>query len=341
MAADGHTTIRHAMTVAEAEMLTELLQGEGIAARCDALTGAQVGIGQQAFALAVDVPTESEARARELLSELEYAGASQGEAAAPDDDEPPPAKAARRPKLAAGIAFLVPGGGHFHAHRPWTGLLIGTTLLCGWLTTWGFLAWQGSFAGEMLFGALVALVFADSIGGARAAMAENRGLHPSQPRQFARGFVLMACAGAAGAVFAGVASIPRLVQARRLMRFETRCTPNYVEVSNGDQDGRVLVVSRLAIRIGRDNDEAGYALGPERWTQLELGPGKSGRIEFALPEGMRERCVAGSCDLMFGLEAAHPEDGTVAKLEAYSVCVPYWDQPGGVWPGRVEPTAVR
>jgi hypothetical protein len=342
MATDGFITIRHVTTAAEAQMLTELLRGEGIAARCDALTGAQLGMGQQAFALSVDVPAESLARASALLADLEYAGASPEGAEALQDDEPAPAKNARRPKLAAGVAFLFPGGGHLHARRPWTALPIGTTLLAGWLTSFGFLRWEASFAGEMLFGALIALVLCDSIGGARAAMAENRGIHPSRPRQLARAFVLIAGAGAAGAAFATVASIPRLVQARRLARFETRCTPGSVEVTNGDQNGRVLFVSRLVFRVWTSPDiPTGYALGPERSAQLEVAPGKSGRIDFAVPEWTRQTCARESCDLVFELEAAHPDDAAVAKLEAYSICVPHWDQPGTARQGYVEQSPVR
>jgi len=193
MAADGFTTIQRAMTVAEGEMFAELLRSEGIEVRFHPMIAATIGSGEQICDLRIDVPIESEARVRELLSDLEYVGTTQDERAAADDDDAEseaPAAPPRRPLLAAGAAFLFPGGGHFHARRPWTGLLVGTTLVCGWISRWGS-SWRESFTGEMLFGSLVALVFVDAIAGRRAAMAENRGIHPGQASQFARGFVMV------------------------------------------------------------------------------------------------------------------------------------------------------
>ena len=204
MAADGFTTIQRAMTVAEGEMFAELLRREGIDVHFHPMVGATIGSGEQICDLRIDVPVDSEARVRELPSELEYVGTTRDDGVAADDDDAEleaPAVPPRRPLLAAGVAFLLPGGGHFHARRPWTGLLVGTTLVCGWISRWGS-SWRGSFAGEMLFGSLIALVFADAIAGRRAAMAENRGIHPGEVRQFARGLVMVACAVAVGAVFA-------------------------------------------------------------------------------------------------------------------------------------------
>ena len=220
MAADGFTTIQRAMTVAEGEMFAELFRREGIDVNFHPMIGATIGSGEQICDLRIDVPIESEARVRELLSDLEYIGTTLNErGTADDDDAEPEAPAAppRRPLLAAGVAFLFPGGGHFHARRPWTGLLVGSTLVCGWISRWGS-SWRESFTGEMLFGSLVALVFVDAIAGRRAAMAENRGIHPGQASQFARGFVMMACAVAVGAVFATAAATPRWLEARAWRR---------------------------------------------------------------------------------------------------------------------------
>jgi hypothetical protein len=250
MAADGFTTIQRAMTVAEGEMFAELFRREGVEVRFHPLMGAAIGSGEQICDLRIDVPIESEARVRELLSELQYVGTTRDEPMAQADDEAEPDAPAvppRRPLLAAGIAFLFPGGGHFHARRPWTGLLVGTTLVCGWISRWGS-SWRESFAGELLFGSLVALVFVDAIAGRRAAMAENRGIHPGQARQFARGFVMVACAVAVGAVFATAAATPRWLEAREWGRIETRCPPTSLSVTNGDPKGRLVTVSDVSIR---------------------------------------------------------------------------------------------
>ena len=234
MAADGFKTIQRTLTVAEGEMFAELFRREGIDVHFHPTTAAAIGGGEQMSNLRIDVPIDSEARIRELLSELEYVGSTHDEAtdeatadeAADEESEPAaPVVRPRRPKLAAGIAFLVPGGGHFHARRPWTGLVVASTLLCGWLGSFRLFDLHVLFASEMLVGALIALVLADSIGGARAATQENRGIHPDQSRQLARGFVLLACAAAAGAAFATVAATPRWLLGRRLARFEISCSP--------------------------------------------------------------------------------------------------------------------
>ena len=254
MAADGFTTIQRAMTVAEGEMFAELFRREGIEVHFHPLMGAAIGTGEQVCDLRIDVPIESEARVRELLSELEYVGTTPDEAQPEESEQAEvpaaPAVPRRRPVLAAGIAFLVPGGGHFHARRPWTGLVVGSTLVCGWLGTFAlFLSLHTSFGAEMLFGAVVALVLADSIGGARAAMQENRGVHPDQSRQLARGFMLLACAAAAGATFATVAATPRWLLARKLARLEVRCTPRSLLITNGDGEGRVLSLSDIVLSL--------------------------------------------------------------------------------------------
>ena len=343
MAADGFTTIQRAVTVAEGEMLAELLRREGIDVNFHPMIGATIGSGEQICDLRIDVPIESEARVRELLSELEYLGTTLNERGADgdDDDAEPEAPAAppRRPLLAAGVAFLFPGGGHFHARRPWTGLLVGTTLVCGWISRWGS-SWRESFTGEMLFGSLIALVFVDAIAGRRAAMAENRGIHPGQARQFARGFVMMACAVAAGAVFATAAAAPRWLEARVWRRIETRCTPRQLTVTNADPKGRTVAVSALAIRTTRwGGSVTDYSVERERSGQLEVIAGTAQDIHFALPnevrEEVRELCVSGGCALVFSVEVLPLGDNKASSLKGEGVCP--FGAPEGVWPGRIEP----
>jgi hypothetical protein len=47
-----------------------------------------------------------------------------------------------------------------------------------------------------------------------------------------------------------------------------------------------------------------YRLGRDAWTQMELGAGKSGVVEFSLPDDIHELCVAQGCDVVFLIEAA-------------------------------------
>jgi hypothetical protein len=338
MAADGFTTITRAMTVAEGEMFAELFRREGIDVNFHPMIGATIGSGEQICDLRIDVPIASEARVRELLSELEYVGTTLNERVAVDDDDAEPEAPAappRRPLLAAGVAFLFPGGGHFHARRPWTGLLVGTTLVCGWISSWGS-SWRESFTGEMLFGSLIALVFVDAIAGRRAAMAENRGIHPGQASQFARGFVMVACAVAVGAVFATAAATPRWLEAREWRRIETRCTPRHLTVSNGDPKGRRVTVSALAVRTTRFSaGVTDYSVEPERSAQLEVIAGTAQDIHFALPDDVRELCVSGGCDLVFSVEARPLGDDKASSLKGEGVC-PFWAPEGGR-AGRIEP----
>lgn len=342
MAADGFTTIQRAMTVAEGEMFAELFRREGIDVHFHPMIGATIGSGEQICDLRIDVPIESEARVRELLSDLEYVGvgATRGEGVDADDDDAEPEAPAvppRRPLLAAGAAFLFPGGGHFHARRPWTGLLVGTTLVCGWISRWGS-SWRESFVGEMLFGSLVALVFVDAIAGRRAAIAENRGVHPGQASQFARGFVMVACAVAVGAVFATAAATPRWLETRVWRRIETRCTPRHLAVTNGDPKGRMVTVSALAVRTTRfGGGVTDYSVEPEGSAQLEVIAGTARDIHFAVPDEVRELCASGGCDLVFSLEAIPLGDNNAPSLKAEGVC-PFRESEG-VGAGRIEPAA--
>jgi hypothetical protein len=336
MAADGFTTIQRAMTVAEGEMLAELLRSEGIDVHFHPMVGATIGSGEQICDLRIDVPIESEAHVRELLSELEYVGLTEGGAAGDNQAEPEaPAVPPRRPLVAAGVAFLFPGGGHFHARRPWTGLLVGTTLVCGWISRSGS-SWRESFVGELLFGSLIALVFVDSIAGRRAAMAENRGIHPGQASQFARGVLMVVCAVAVGAVFATAVATPRWLEARAWRRIETRCTPTRLTVSNGDPRGRMVTVFTLAIRTTRwAGGATDYSVEPERSTPLRVIAGTDEDIHFAVPDEVRELCVSGDCDLVFAIEATLPGDHNASTQQGEGVC-PLW-QKDGVSAGRIEP----
>ena len=214
--------------------------------------------------------------------------------------------------------------------------------MCGWISRGGA-SWRESLAGEMLFGSLVALVFVDAIAGRRAAMAENRGIHPGQARQFARGFVMMACAAAAGAVFATAAATPRWLVARRMAQFKIDCSAIALRVSNSDDQGRLLTVANLVLHTETSSSTPGaaYRVGRDAWTQLEIRAGDAGLVGFSLTDELRELCIAKGCDLTYALEASRPGDTRVSPLSGEGVCEPPWDQPGTVTAGRIEPVAAE
>src|SRR5436190_12360353 len=224
MAEDGYSTVYRTTDPALGELVAELFEREGIGARFRRVSAALIGAGPQLFETRVDVPTELEARARQLLADLEYVGASE------QDPEPPTPTNLRRPML-AGVAFLVPGGGHFYARRAWTGLVMATGIVCTYYAAMGSGARGGRSEGEFGFAVFIALFLCDAIGGVLACRAENRDVpRPGQSDQILRGLVLIAIALGAGAGFAGVASIPGRLLTCRLARFHVMATPSTLTV---------------------------------------------------------------------------------------------------------------
>jgi len=72
MTADyGYVTVHVTKDAAQGEVLAELLRQEGIAARFRGPTTTLVGVAQHIIEMAVEVPAESEAHARQFLSDLE------------------------------------------------------------------------------------------------------------------------------------------------------------------------------------------------------------------------------------------------------------------------------
>ena len=146
MAADGYVTIHRTTDAAQGELLAETLRSDGIDARFHRVSSALIGVPTSMIEMTIDVPAPSEARARELLRDLEYVGASDtaaeaGEAAGrvrrlPTPKPPrPAARAGRRAAPAArrcsrrGSRFFCPGGAHLYARRPWTALVVALGLV--------------------------------------------------------------------------------------------------------------------------------------------------------------------------------------------------------------------
>jgi hypothetical protein len=185
------------------------------------MTGAMIGTGQQICDLRVDVPVESERAHRELLAELEYVGTTSDEAEAGKTrsrrSRPCPGA---RPLLAAGGAFLVPGRRHFHARRPWTGLVVARRWCAAGSLSPAFRACTLRSGAEMLFAALIALVLADSIGG-RTRVDAGEPRHSPGAIAPARARLRVArVRGRGGRGVATVPATPRWLLARKLARFD-------------------------------------------------------------------------------------------------------------------------
>jgi hypothetical protein len=120
------------------------------------------------------------------------------EAAASDAGEPAAARHPRRPLLAAGAAFVIPGGSHVYARHPWSGLV----LAGGYLLALGVLLAGARHHAVVAAGGLTlaALLTADLVAGQLAVRRANLGLRASRSRQLLRGLVLVALATIVGGV---------------------------------------------------------------------------------------------------------------------------------------------
>ena len=269
MAADGFVTIHRTTDAAQGELLAETLRSDGIDARFHRVSSALIGVPTSMIEMTIDVPARSEARARELLRDLEYVGASDtapeagdagvaGEAAA--DVETGEAGGARgearrfrrNPLLAPGFAFLLPGGAHLYARRPWTTLVVALGLLSCFV---GVVVSHGALDLEIAFAIGIALVLCDAVGGLRAARAENRALTVSRGRQLAAGFGLAGIAVALGTGVGLATMTPRMSRARQLAKYKVSCTGAAITVENRTGEARVLQVAesqdRCAVVRGR------------------------------------------------------------------------------------------
>ena len=90
----GYVVVHETKDAAQGEVLAELLQNEGIAARFRGPATTLIGVARNVVAMAVEVPVEQEARARQFLRDLEGATGSTNAAdadadadTAPDADE--------------------------------------------------------------------------------------------------------------------------------------------------------------------------------------------------------------------------------------------------------------
>ena len=316
MAADGYVTIHRTTDAAQGELLAETLRSDGIDARFHRVSSALIGVPTSMIEMTIDVPARSEARARELLRDLEYVGASDtaaevgetggaGEAAA--DAETAEAAGARgearrfrrNPLLAPGFAFLLPGGAHLYARRPWTALVVALGLLTCFV---GVVISHGVLDLEIAFAIGVALVLCDAAGGLRAARAENRGLKASRGRQLAAGFGLAGLAVALGGG-AGLATMtPRMTRARQLAKYKVSCAGNAITVENRTGEARVIQLANLRVGARSFAGDESYDISAIGSGILHLAPGGRGVVKASIADWLDRSCG-------FGFAPARPKDG--------------------------------
>lgn len=226
-------TVHVASSVAEGEMITELLRAEGIPAHLSSVASAMLGAAPHLFQTKVLVPAQDAARAVELMQDLVRVSAEEDAARAATVDatagpQSPTggaeavaadtALAPRRPRVAAAFAFLFPGGGHLYARSVPTAIVVeigmGACL---------FLLLRGParvFPQYAAFAILIALAVCDAWGAARLVRESNQGAPaPGPARALSRGVILLALAAGAGSTVAALASMPRWSRERRLAPF--------------------------------------------------------------------------------------------------------------------------
>ena len=119
----------------EAELFRTTLESHGLEVRVTGFTDAALlGAAPGILPITLSVPTADVDAARALLDALQRPTEAEAEPL-PENDDPEPAETGRpraqqrRPYLAAGLTFFVPGGAHLYARRPRTAAV----LAIGWV----------------------------------------------------------------------------------------------------------------------------------------------------------------------------------------------------------------
>ena len=173
------------------QMVVSALLDQGLDARAIGTDNAALlGAGQSIFEQRVEVPEaqaeQAEALARDLLADVEELPDLEAE---PDDDdavaspEPDGSLSPRRAGIAAGLAFIFPGGSHYYARRPWTGLVFTALFLVALVLLAGGAYRSGAVA-------LLGVPLLDLVGGQVAVRAANRGHKVAAVTQIAQGIMM-------------------------------------------------------------------------------------------------------------------------------------------------------
>lgn len=262
-----HETILSTTDRLEAQSVVSMLAAHGIEARLEGVVdSARLGIGDTALPLKVEVPNESVARAKELL------------AAAPDlqaDDEPAERANRKRPIIAMGVPFVWPGLAHVYAGLPWTGVVLGLTVLAS------FLAARSVNVG----GVYMLLVLADAVFGVRAVRAFNRGQHRSTAGQVAMGLGLSLAALALSSGIAAVSWVRHELAEREFGRYQLSCTAASLIIVNDGSEPRDLELKQVAViaTYGLFNQESVSATFPT--AVLHLAPGARAEVPLTVDPG--------------------------------------------------------
>jgi hypothetical protein len=327
MANDGFVTIHRTIDLAQGELLAEMLRREGIEARFHKISSTLIGIPASMIEMTVDVPAESEARARELIAELEYVGAS--EAADEPAGKVARAPRARRPVLAAGFALFLPGGGHLYARRSWTALV----LALGWVACLGVvIAARRALEFEFAVAILIATVLSDAVAGVRAARAEGRGERLSPARQLARGLGLLGIAIVLGGGARFVTTAPRRSRSWELENYRLSCTTRSITVENRGAEERVVEISQL--KVAMTGRQELYDIPYFGSTYLNLGAGERDTVRPGFLPMLALSCPLGEtdglpdplqpkpCDFVFDFKARPRGDQDSEPLHATGFCRP-------------------
>lgn len=320
MASDGYIAIHRTTDAAQGELLAEMLRREGIAARFHRVSSALIGLPTSMIEMTVDVPVESEPRARQLIADLEYTGAaesldrSEGVEPEPvaverahveggldgeneDDDDQNGAAAQnasrgpglsnRRPIFAAAFAVFLPGGAHLYARRAWTGLVLAS----GAVACLGIaVAAESAAALEVAFAVLVAIVACDAIGGVRGARAEDRGDHASRGGQIAGGLKLLCIAIVLGVGVRVAASVPGIWQARHIEKYRVTCLDQAIAVENPGSEPREVEIANLQLQTLSPLDAQVYDVGIRGPRFVTLAPGGTGVVTPDVADWLARAC---------------------------------------------------
>jgi hypothetical protein len=354
MGGDAFETVLVTTDQAVGEMLVETLRAEGIAARLLRVNAALVGAGPQVFQTQVQVPAPFAARARELVGELEHVGTleafSEGRGPGIGEPEGPPAPSPRRPMLGAGIAFLLPGGGHLYARRPWTAIVLEVGLVaCLAILT---VDHESSYVANALYASLFAILVCDSAATWRllrraSADGDAPAPKPAAGSQAGRGLVLLAIALAAGNAVAAVVQIPRWLRARQLATLEVACSGEVVAVTNRGAAARMVFLDRIGVRAPELSERGAYRVTIERERTLTLAPGGSDVVRFAVPERLARACVSledqrpGDCQVVFLLQMSDPASPDGTSLPTMGSCSPDWSAPSTMVRAQLTPEVPR
>jgi hypothetical protein len=354
MATDGYVTIHRTTDAAQGELLAETLRSEGIDARFHRVSSTLIGIPTLMIEMTVDVPAKSEARALEVLRDLEYVGAEDA-APAEDGDDGDDAEAAQaepaekekeetagppsrmRVLARAGFTLFLPGTFHLYAGRPWTALVLAAGA-CACLGV--MIAAPGAASFGAALGAILGIVVCDMVGGLRAVHADSLGSvgrKTGRRRQITRGLLLLAVAGALGAAVRTAAAAPQWWRGRLLSRFNVTCTRTSLMVESRDDQDRNVEIRWTGIRTpGPDGDEITYEVPFAASPAFRLRPATTQRLPLTPHMALVASCKQGrACRMVFAATFEASDGQGPRPLHAAGECTPDWGEQSAAVPARL------